>query len=84
MATDAAAALMRTFRVGQRRRVTFTCPPIERGAVLMMTAEWQPDVPHKLTSRERRDYDAARAAFLAELIGASDPGRRAVRCRLAG
>lgn len=67
MTTDQAAALVRAFKIGKRLRVTFTAPPPRRGAVLAMTAEWEPDLPAGLSRRERRDYEAARLAFVAEL-----------------
>lgn len=67
MTTDRAAALSRTYRIGDRRSVTFTAPPLRYGAVLQMTAEWSPALPESLTPRERADYEAARAAFVCEL-----------------
>lgn len=67
-ATDQAAALTRTYSIGKRRRVTFTSPAPRRGAVLHMVAEWEPDVPDRLTAREENDYRAARADFTAALV----------------
>jgi hypothetical protein len=75
---DSAAALSRVYRIGKRWRVTFTAPPLERGAVIHMTAEWSPDVPAHLSRRERADYEAARLAFmgeLAELLGVTEGDR---------
>lgn len=67
MTTDRAAALVRAFKIGKRRRVTFTSPPLRPGAVLTMTAEWEPSLPAVLSRRERRDYERARLAFMVEL-----------------
>jgi hypothetical protein len=73
MTSDQAAALSRRYRIGKRKRVTFTAPRPERGGVLRMTAEWEPDIPDQLSRRERRDYEAARLAFIAELAGLIQP-----------
>ena len=67
MTTDQAAALVREYRIGKRRRVTFTSPAPKRGAVIHTVCEWEPDVPERLTARELNDYRAAQAAFAAEL-----------------
>ena len=75
MTTDQAAALIRTYRIGKRRRITFTSPRPERGTVLHMTCEWEPDVPASLSRRERREYETARLAFMGELAQLMEGGR---------
>jgi len=49
------AAMMRTWRVG-KRRVTMTAPQVRIGQVGMATMEWHPDMPSKLSRRERKQY----------------------------
>ena len=69
---SATAALSRTYRIGKRYTVTFACPPIQRGAVLCMSAEWTPDVPASLSRREQRDYERAREQFIFEIAGGGE------------
>ena len=63
-----AAAIMRTWSVG-KRRVTMTAPQVRIGQVGMATIEWAPDVPSKLSRRERKQYREGRDAAFAELCG---------------
>lgn len=74
MNADTAAFLIRTYSVGPHLKVTFTSPAPRGGAFLCMTAEWDPDVPPRLSAREEADYVRARAAFIHELLAA--PGQR--------
>ncbi len=61
-----AAALVRSFPVGQRT-VTLTIPKPKRGGLVHMTAEWFPDRPARLNRQEWRQYRRGRAAVLAAL-----------------
>lgn len=72
--TAEAALLTRTFRVG-KRTVTLTFPRPRSGEALMMTAEWDPDPPRRLTVKELRAYRRGRDAAVAEL--AAELGVRA-------
>lgn len=66
--TDTTAALVREFKIGKRRTVTFTAPPLRAGGVLHLTCEWEPAMPAGgLTGRDLSDYRLARHAFLTEL-----------------
>lgn len=64
--TRDSVAIVRTFKVGNYT-CTLSSPSPERGAVLVMTAEWSPQVPVRLSSAELRAYRAGRDAFVAEL-----------------
>ena len=66
--TGESAALMRAWRVG-KRRVTMTAPQIRIGQVGMATIEWAPDMPHRLSRREMKQYREGRDAAFAELCG---------------
>ena len=59
-------ALVATFAVGHRR-VTLTIPTPRRGAIVCMTCEWSPDLPHRLNRREMRQYRRGRDAAVADL-----------------
>ena len=61
-----AAAMVRTFSVG-KRRVTLTIPQTNVGGVLHMAAEWEPDVPRRLSKREWKQYREGRDKVFAEL-----------------
>ena len=74
-----AAALVRTWRVGNRR-VTMTAPRLRNGQVAMATIEWLPTMPRKLSRREWKQYRAGRDAAFAELC--SDLGVRGLLCEI--
>jgi hypothetical protein len=60
--------LQSTFRVGKRRcTLTYDQAP-ERGTAMVVRAEWSPTVPKRLTKKEIRQYRAARAAVVAEIV----------------
>ena len=73
------AAMMRTWRVG-KRRVTMTAPQIRIGQVGMATVEWHPDMPRRLSRRERKQYREGRDAAFAELC--ADLGIRGLLCEI--
>lgn len=56
-------------RIGYRWRVTFQADPaqVTTGRVLDLAVSWEPRLPRQLSAKERADYRAARAAFMAEL-----------------
>jgi hypothetical protein len=66
--TGESAAMMRTWRVG-KRRVTMTAPQVRIGQVGMATIEWHPDMPRRLSRRERKQYRTGGDAAFAELCG---------------
>jgi hypothetical protein len=68
MTTDTAAALVRTYKVGKRLRVTFTAPMPRPGVVAAMTAEWDPHIPAALSRKQRKAYEAARQDFFLGLV----------------
>ena len=74
-----AAAIMRTWRVG-KRRVTMTAPQVRIGQVGVATIEWHPDLPHRLSRRELKQYRTGRDAAFAELCG--DLGIRGLLCEI--
>ncbi len=74
-----AAALMRTWRVGERR-VTMTAPRLRNGQVAMATIEWLPTMPRKLSRREWKQYRAGRDAAFAELC--RNLGVRGMLCEI--
>ena len=61
-----APALTSTFRVGARI-VTMTIPRVCRGEVSRTTAEWDPDLPQRLSKREWLQYRAGRDVAMTEL-----------------
>ncbi len=61
------AALVRSWRVG-KRTVTATMPQPRRGQVRHTVMEWHPDMPRRLSRRERRQYRKGRDAAFAELF----------------
>jgi hypothetical protein len=63
-----AAAVVRSFRVG-KRTCTITLPRVERGAVICVSSEWSPTMPHRLSAKEMRQYKAGRDQAVAELAG---------------
>ena len=59
--------LQSTFRVGKRLcTITYDREP-ERGAAMVVRAEWSPTVPKRLTKQELRQYRAARAEITEEI-----------------
>jgi hypothetical protein len=66
--TLSAEIVRESFTVG-RYRCTMTASPdlIERGALSQMNAEWQPDLPRRLSKSEWRQYRAGRDRFYARL-----------------
>jgi hypothetical protein len=64
----AAAALVRSFRVG-KWTCTMTFPRPQRGAVLCMATEWSPSVPRRLSAAQMREYRSGRDRALVELAG---------------
>jgi hypothetical protein len=60
------AAMVRTFRVG-KRKVTLTISNPKNVATLHMAAEWEPDVPRRLSKREWKQYREGRDKVFAEL-----------------
>ena len=62
----ASGALIRTFKVGGYE-CTLTFPKTAQGQVLSMTAEWDPQVPDRLTPDELDQYRAGRDAAVAEM-----------------
>lgn len=64
--TAEAALLVREFPVG-KRTVTMTIPRPRCDRVVSMAAEWDPDLPKRLSVREWRQYRAGRDAALAEV-----------------
>jgi hypothetical protein len=59
--------LQSTFRVGKRKcTITYDQAP-ERGAAMVVRAEWSPTVPKRLTKKEIRQYRAARDDMVAEI-----------------
>ena len=62
-----AALITRTFGVGKDYRVTLTIPKFKPGAVLCMSAEWEPRMPKKLSASEIRAYRRGRDAVLVEV-----------------
>jgi len=59
-------ALVRSFPVGART-VTMTVPLPARGKLACFVVEWAPDMPTRLSRRERRAYRSGRAAVTREL-----------------
>ncbi len=74
-----AAALVRTWRVGQRK-VTMTAPKLRNGQVAMATIEWLPTMPSKLSRREWKQYRTGRDAAFAKLC--ADLGIRGMLCEI--
>ncbi len=57
--------LSRLFRVG-KRTVTMTIPK-PNGHAICLACEWCPNLPKRLSKRERREYLAGRHAVMTEL-----------------
>ena len=74
-----AVAMMRTWRVG-RRKVTLTVPQTRSGQVVTAAIEWHPDMPHRLSRREWKQYRAGRDKAFAGLCG--ELGIRGLLCEI--
>lgn len=59
-------ALVKTWSVGKRYRVTLSIPSLTDGAPATAVCEWEPSMPSRLTHREQRDYERGRDAALSE------------------
>ncbi len=55
----------RTFKVGPYE-CTLTVPSLRDGKVMVMTAEWAPEVPNQLTPAELEQYRLGRDTLLQE------------------
>jgi hypothetical protein len=58
-----AALAVHSFPVGSRT-VTMTVPKVTPGAVQCLACEWEPDMPHKLSRHEMRQYRKGRDALM--------------------
>jgi hypothetical protein len=65
--TARAPALVKTWSVGKRYRVTLTIPHLIDGNPATAVCEWEPTMPARLTHREQRDYERGRDAALSDL-----------------
>lgn len=65
--TASAAALVKTWSVGKRYRVTLTVPRLTNDTPATAACEWEPSMPARLTHREKRDYERGLDAALAEI-----------------
>lgn len=66
--TASTPALVKTWNVGKRYRVTMTVPRLSDGTVAAAVCEWEPSMPQSLTDRELRDYERGRDAAVRELL----------------
>lgn len=64
--TAESALISRTFAVGWRYRCTLTVPTSRAGAVAYIVAEWEPNLPKRLSGSELANYRRGRDAVLAE------------------
>ena len=54
--SGAAPLLVRSWKVGDRYRVTLTIPRYVPGGYVCAPCEWHPTMPKALTPSEKRDY----------------------------
>jgi len=66
--TASGPALVKTWRVGKRYRVTLTIPRLNGGETTAAVCEWEPSMPESLTARELRDYERGRDAAVRQLL----------------
>lgn len=66
--TASAPALIKTWNVGKRYRVTLTIPRLSDGTLAAAVCEWEPSMPQGLTTQELRDYERGRDAAVRELL----------------
>lgn len=59
-------ALVKTWTVGSRYRVTLTVPPLGTG-VAYASCEWEPHMPAFLTPQEKADYRRGLSAAISKL-----------------
>lgn len=66
--TASAPALVKTWKVGNRYRVTMTVPRLPDGSLATAVCEWEPSMPDSLTEKELRDYERGRDDVVLQLI----------------
>jgi hypothetical protein len=69
--TASAPALVKSWNVGKRYRVTLTIPCLSDGTMATAVCEWEPSIPQSLTARELRDYERGRDAAVRQLLSES-------------